>query len=142
MNTCLAVFRPAATAAPAPRRFRRFGAHDAAALAAGFGALTLWLLPALAAEVTTAADRETIQTMADVVLVEAECRAFNVDYAKLFAFAERNGIHAVDIMPTGTRRSAFDAAYRRRARQMPLQQLCTDLAADRDAVIPGVLTQR
>ena len=83
-----------------------------------------------------------MQTVADVVLVEAHCREYNVDYAKLFAFAERNGLHAVDIMPTGPRRSAFDAAYQRRARQMTPQQLCTDLAADRDATIPGVLTQR
>ncbi len=65
-----------------------------------------------------------------------------MDYAKLFAFAEHNGIHAVDIMPTGARRSAFDAAYRRRARQTPLKLLCTDLAADREATIPGVLRQR
>ena len=116
-------------------------AHRVVGLAAGFGALALWL-PAWAAQVTTAADRDTIQTVADVVLVEAQCRDYNVDYAKLFAFAERNGLHAVDIMPTGQRRSAFDAAYQRRARQMTPQQLCTDLAADRDAIIPGVLTQR
>ncbi len=83
-----------------------------------------------------------MQTVADVVLVEAQCREYNVDYAKLFAFAERNGLHAVDIMPAGPRRSAFDAAYHRRARQMTPQQLCTDLAADREATIPGVLTQR
>ena len=110
-----------------------------AGVVAGLGALALWLLPAMAAQVTTAPDRDTIQTVADIVLVEAQCRRFNVDYAKLFAYAERNGLHAVDILPTGARRSAFDAAYQR---QMTPQQLCTDLAADRDASIPGVLTQR
>ena len=113
-----------------------------AGLLAGFGALSLWLVPASAAGVATSSDRDTIQTVADIVLVEAQCRQFNVDYGKLFAFAERNGVHAVDLMPTGVRRSAFDSAYQRRARQMTPQQLCTDLAADRDATIPGVLTQR
>ncbi len=130
------------TAATETRLFTHSGVYRFAGRVAGFGALALWLLPALAAQVTTPSDRDTIQTVADVVLVEAQCRQFNVDYAKLFAFAEQNGIHAVDIMPTGVRRSAFESAYQRRARQMTPQQLCTDLAADRDAVIPGVLTQR
>ena len=108
----------------------------------GIAALAFRLLPASAAQVTPTADRDAIQTFADVVLVEAECRAFDVDYAKLFAFAERNGLRATDLMPTGARRSAFDAAFQRRARQMPRQLVCTDLATDRDADIPGVLTQR
>ena len=116
--------------------------RSCAAVVAGLGALALWFLPALAAQVATPSDRDTIQTVADVVLVEAQCRQFNVDYAKLFAFAELHGIHAVDIMPTGVRRSAFESAYQRRARQMTPQQVCTDLAADRDALVPGVLTQR
>ena len=133
---------PATTIGRATRRSTRSGAHRFAGLTAGLAALTFWLAPASAAQVTTAADRDTIQTVADIVLVEAQCRDFAVDYAKLFAFAERNGIHAVDIMPTGSRRSAFDAAYQRRARQTTPQQLCTDLAADRDATIPGVLTPR
>ncbi len=109
---------------------------------AGLAVLILRLLPAVAAQVTTSADRDIIQTVADIVLVEAECREYTVDYAKLFAYAEQNNIHTVDILPTGARRSAFDAAYQRRARQMPRQRICTDLAGDRNATIPGVLTQR
>ena len=129
-------------AAKQSRHLTRSGGRRGARLLAGVGALGFWLLPASAAEVTTPSDRGTIQTVADIVLIEAQCRAFNVDYAKLFAYAERNGVHEVDILPTGVRRSVFDAAYQRRARQMTPQQLCTDLAADRDATIPGVLTQR
>ena len=130
------------TATRGSRHFTRCGAHRGTGLVAVFGALAFWLLPAPAAQAATALDRDTIQTVADIVLVEAQCRQFNVDYAKLFAYAEQNGIHAIDILPTGARRSAYDAAYQRRARQMTPQELCTDLAADRDATIPGVLTQR
>ncbi len=73
-----------------------------------------------------------MQVLADVVLIEAECRQFNVDYGRLFAFAERNGIRPVEIMPLGERRAAFDAAYRRRARDTRGDRLCGALAEERD----------
>ena len=99
-------------------------------------------LPGISAARLGGADGEALQVLADVVLIEAQCRTLNVDYAKLFAFAERNGIDPVDIMPTGERRAAFEAAYGRRVREMPPEQLCSDLAAARAATIPGVFTER
>ena len=97
---------------------------------------------ASAGQADAPAVEDALQAVADVVLIESQCRQFNVDYDKLFAFAERNGIRPVTILPTGERRAAFDAAYRRRARLVHGDQLCGDLAAARDATIPGVLTAR
>ena len=87
-------------------------------------------------------DAEALQVLADVVLVESRCGTLNVDYGKLFAYAEAHGIRPVDIMPTGERRAAFDAATRKRIDDLPPARLCSDLAADRDAVIPGIFTAR
>ena len=85
---------------------------------------------------------EVLQALADVVLVESRCRQVEVDYGRLFAFAERNGVNPVEIMPLGDRRAAFDAVYLRRAREMPGKRLCDALVQMRDATIPGVFTIR
>lgn len=107
------------------------------------GALALWQPAASAGQARPPAiGDDALQVLADIVLIESECRAFNVDYGKLFAFAERNGIRPVEIMPLGERRAAFDAAYRRRARETQADRLCGALAQERDAMIPGVFTTR
>jgi hypothetical protein len=119
----------------------RFGL--AAAAAAGLGAAAAWLPTASASPSRhAAAADEPLQILADVVLIEAQCRRFAVDYGKLFAFAEQNGIRPVEIMPTGARRAAFDAAYRRRAQERQGDGLCVDLAAERAAAVPGIFLPR
>ncbi len=115
----------------------------AAAAAAGLGGAVAWLPVTSPVEARSAAiGDDPLQILADVVLIEAQCRRFTVDYGKLFAFADRNGIRPVEIMPTGSRRPAFDLAYKRRARERQGDALCIDLAADRAAVIPGVFLPR
>ena len=42
----------------------------------------------------------------------------------------------------GERRAAFDADYRRRARETQGDRLCGALAEERDAIVPGVFTAR
>ena len=111
-------------------------------LAAGFGALGACFLPAWAGQTRSTAAGDALQVLADVVLIESECRQINVDYGELFRFAERNGIRPVDIMPLGERRPAFDAAYRQRAQEMRGERLCIDLVAQRETLLPGVFTQR
>lgn len=108
----------------------------------GFGAVSLSIPAAAAGQVRLPAENDPLQVVADVVLIESQCRQLGVDYGRLFAFAASNGIRPVDILPTGERRAAFDAASRRRAREMRGDALCTDLASERDAVIPGVFTAR
>ena len=111
-------------------------------LAAAVAALSLWQPAASAAPPREPADTGVLQVFADVVLIEAQCRTLNADYGKLFAYAERNGLRPVDVMPLGERRAAFEAAYRRRAREMKPDRLCGELAAERDATVPGVFTPR
>ena len=138
----------------------RFGLAAAAAIA--FGVLAAWLPAASAGEdqdggrdqsrhqsrgpgrapTRQPADADALQVLADVVLIEAQCRTLSVDYDRLFAFAESKGIASVDIMPTGPRRAAFEAAYRARARDTATEGLCGPLAAERAALIPGLFSQR
>ena len=113
-----------------------------ASLASAIGALALWQPAASAGQPRASAADEALQVLADVVLIEAECRGLNVDYGKLFAYAERNGIRPVEIMPLGERRAAFDAAFRRRARDAKGERLCGELAQERAATVPGVLVPR
>ncbi len=103
----------------------------------------VWLggAPAVASP-SGAAGADALQAVADIILVESECRDLNVDYGKLFAFAVRNGIRPLDIMPLGSRRVAFNAAYRRRALEIPGERLCTDFATALDETVPGVFTPR
>lgn len=101
----------------------------------------------LNAPITTArsaspAASDALQVIADIVLIESECRQIDVDYGALFKFAERNGIRPVDIMPTGEHRAAFEAAYDWRSRAMRTEGLCIDLAAEREVTVPGVFSQR
>jgi hypothetical protein len=105
--------------------------------------LALWQ-PAASAEQARgpAIPDATLQVLADVVLVESKCGQLNVDYGKLFAYAERNGIRPVEILPLGERRAAFDAAFRRRALDVQGDRLCGALAQSLDATIPGVFTSR
>ena len=121
----------------------RLKPHRCAATAALLGAgLAGWLPAAVAGQGRAAIDAEALQVMADVVLVESRCGTLNVDYGKLFAYAETHGIRPIEIMPTGERRAAFEAATRKRVAEMPPARLCSELAADRDAVIPGIFTAR
>lgn len=106
------------------------------------GAVSIWIPAAAAGQARTAVESDPLQVVADVVLIESQCRQLGVDYGRLFAYAASNGIRPVDILPTGERRPAFDAASRRRAREMRGDRLCADLAAARDATIPGVFTAR
>ena len=124
-----------------PSRFTRIGL--AVSIASAVGALALWQPAASAGQPRPPSiPDDALQVLADVVLIEAECREMDVDYGRLFAYAERNGIRPVEIMPLGERRAAFDAAYRRRAREMRGDRLCGALAQDRDAIVPGVFTAR
>ena len=118
----------------------RFGLS--ATIATALGVAAAWLPGATASLAKPPAADEPLQILADVVLIEAQCRRFTVDYGRLFAFAEQNGIRPVEIMPSGARRAAFDAAYRRRARERQGDGLCVDLAADRAAAIPSVFKPR
>ncbi len=114
----------------------------AVSTASAIGALALWQPAASAGQPRAPAADDVLQVLADVVLIESECHQLNVDYGRLLAYAERNGIRPVEIMPLGERRAAFDAAYRRRAREALGDRLCGALAQDRDAAIPGVFTAR
>ena len=121
---------------------KRLPAPAAVAVAAALAGLALRFGPVWIAETHAAPAHDAMQIMADVVLIESRCGSLNVDYGKAFAFLQRNGIDPADIMPTGPRRQAFDADYRRRSASTDDGALCADLAAQRQADIPGIFLQR
>lgn len=110
--------------------------------AAGLGALTLLLSPDGSGRSRAAPARDAMQVMADVILIEAHCRNLLVDNTRAYGFARRNGIEPTDILPSGPRRAAFEAAMRRREAASDEAELCGHLAAERAADIPGVFTAR
>ena len=121
---------------------RRPPAPAAIVVAAGLAGLALGFGPAWVAETRAAPAHDAMQVMADIVLIESRCGGLNIDYGKAFAFLQKNGIDPADIMPTGPRRPAFDADYRRRSASTDDGALCADLAAQRQADIPGVFLSR
>ena len=122
--------------------FRRRAAPSTIALAAVLVGLALRFGPAWVAETSAAPANDAMQVMADIVLIESRCSGLNVDYAKAFAYLQRNGIDPTDVMPTGPRRAAFEADYRRRSALTDDGALCADLAAQRAAEIPGIFIRR
>lgn len=114
----------------------------AAGLGAVLGASAFCPPRASAGDPRPTVEGGAMQVLADVVLIESRCRQLNVDYGKLFAFAERNGIRPTDIMPAGERHAAFATAYQRRSKETANDRLCGALAAERDAILPGVFTSR
>ena len=91
---------------------------------------------------SSAAVDDTVQVMADVVLIADRCHELVVDYGALFQFARHRGLAPVDVMPLGSRRLAFDAARDARTRTMPVGIVCGDLADERGLVVPGVFARR
>ena len=82
-----------------------------------------------------------IQMLADLTLIDGQCRGMTVIFGQAFRAGEAKGLSATDIMPTGPLRERFEAAYLRRYRETTQAELCGELADRYSAEIPGVLTR-
>jgi hypothetical protein len=85
---------------------------------------------------------DAIQMLADVTLIDGECRDVTVDFGRAFHAAAAMGLRAVDVMPTGTLRPAFEAAARSRFAKTSHEDLCGDLARSYGERVPGLLRAR
>ena len=94
------------------------------------------------AAASSASQSQAIEVLADVTLIDAQCRTLNATFGMAFSYAEAHGVHATDIMPLGTRRAEFQAAYDRRAKATPHDELCGSLAHQYDQEFPGLFTAR
>lgn len=108
--------------------------------------IALAILASASSSMTSAAgstiQSQAIEFLADVTLIDAQCRSLNATFGMAFTYAEGRGVHATDIMPLGARRAEFQAAYDRRARSTPHDELCGSLARRYDQEFPGLLTAR
>jgi len=107
----------------------------AAALLTTAAPLTAW-----AADAPSAPDagQDPMQIMADVTLIDGECRDLHVMFGPAIAASEKLGLRFSDIMPTGPLRAQFEAAYRRRFAETSQEELCGQVAGHYAAELPGL----
>ena len=96
----------------------------------------------LAAATASPPPPDAIQMLADVTLLDGECRNVEVNFGRAFQAADAMGLRAVDVMPTGPYRAAFEAAARTRLSDTPHDDLCEAVARAYAARVPGILRLR
>jgi hypothetical protein len=85
---------------------------------------------------------EAIQVLADVTLIDSQCRKVSADFGLAFRYAEEQGVRGVDVMPLGRRRASFDAASEHRLGTTPVAELCGSLLQRYVQNFPGLFAQR
>ena len=83
-----------------------------------------------------------IQVLADVTLVDSQCRKVNADFGVAFRYAEQQGVHPADVMPLGRHRTAFQAASDLRRDTTPLEELCGAFMLQYERDFPGLFADR
>jgi hypothetical protein len=124
----------AGTAAAAFTWRHRFGCAAVGLLACA--------LPTWAASHRLAGDLGVIQAVADVTLIDRRCRALAVDFGRLFRYGEAHGLMMGEILPLGAKRASFEAALQHRLQVSSDAVLCSAIATQDEAAIPGVLGPR
>ena len=82
-----------------------------------------------------------IQRLADVTLIDLQCRGVTVMFGTAFRMAASEGLNVADVMPGGPLRARFDADMRRRTVETPQEELCGALAKDYATAVPGLVLQ-
>lgn len=98
--------------------------------------------PSVSSTAGSATQAQAMQLLADVTLIDSECRNLNAVFGMAFRYAEERGIHMTDVMPMGARRAEFQAAYDRRLEATAHEDLCGSLARQYDEEFPGLFTLR
>ncbi len=70
---------------------------------------------------------DVLQMMADATVIDATCRTTNTLYGAVFRYGEVHGIDRDDILISGKRRTAFEAAMARRRATTPPEDICGSL---------------
>ena len=83
---------------------------------------------------------DAIQVLADLTAIDADCRDLAVDFGIGFRYAEQQGLPPSSVLPTGVRRSAFEAALRRTQTNYGAVIECGSLARHYSIALPGSVT--
>ena len=104
---------------------------------AGYG---LHLGAARAVASKTADLGDPIQVLADLTVIDDDCRDLAVDFGIGFRYAADQGLPAASILPTGRRRSAFETALRQTQSTLDDTVVCGALAHHYSVALPGSVT--
>jgi hypothetical protein len=83
---------------------------------------------------------DPVQILADVTLIDAECRDVRVMFGAAIAAGEKLGLRFSDVMPTGPLRARFEADYRQRLADTTHDDLCVEVVQHYAAELPGLFT--
>lgn len=111
--------------------------------AAGFALLLAWatVWPGRGAAKPADPREAAIQMLADVTLIDLQCRDLTVTFGTAFGRAAAEGLDVATVLPGEPLRPRFEAALRRRMAETPREQLCGTLAKDYAAAMPGLVSQ-
>jgi hypothetical protein len=84
--------------------------------------------------------QDPVQILADVTLIDAECRDVRVMFGPAIAAGEKLGLRFSDILPTGPLRARFEADYRQRFAGTSHDDLCSAVVQHYAAELPGLFT--
>ncbi len=82
-----------------------------------------------------------VQLLADVTLIDAQCRGVAVFFGSAFRIAAAQGLDVADVMPGSRLRRLFEAAMARRAAATSREELCGALATDYAAAMPDLMSR-
>jgi hypothetical protein len=101
------------------------------------------VLVALSGHPARSVDADTlsglVQMLADVTLIDRECRNLETDFGPAFQTSERLGLPVADVMPGGQDRASFEAAMRDRVQTTSEDELCGAIAATYEEKLPGTI---
>lgn len=108
---------------------------------AGLALLLIGSACAGSATARPATPREAaIQTLADVTLIDLQCRGATVIFGTAFKMAAAAGLDVADVLPGGPLRARFEADMRRRTSATPQEELCGALANAYASAVPGLVS--
>lgn len=83
---------------------------------------------------------DPIQVLADLTAIDDDCRDLSVDFGIGARYAADQGLPLTAILPTGRRRSTFEAALRMTQSTLDNAVVCGALAHHYSVVLPGSVT--
>ena len=83
---------------------------------------------------------DVIQVLADLTAIDLDCRDLSVNFGVGFRFAEDQGLAPATVLPTGTRRAAFEKAFQATQSAYDASTVCSVLAHHYSVALPGSIT--
>ncbi len=83
---------------------------------------------------------DPVQIVADVTLIDAECRNVRVAFGPAIGILSLAGIRLGDVLPKGSLRDRFEADYKNRFETTSHDDLCGEVVTRYGTKFPGLFT--